>query len=306
MGEVGVAGLIGRKGAYAVLRQQLRIPPLALGVAEERAIVVQVGDVRGEIRIICGRTPVASLVIHPECTIRRMSGSDECLVCIGSDAVDLAVLHRGEFQFVGDRAAQKGAWRPVSVGGIADILDIEEDRTTAQCLFVEGKLSADTVLERITARSQYGNCSCGIGMIKFEGHLVIDSSFLHQAAKTSLSESVLQDVEVVGAQLVDGDADDESRHRLVFTTAHTGSRVALVSSNNIGWQRLERRQQQGQLGKCLYLCLMGVHIPFKPLEPFKLLKPLRTLSEANCQTSCSCGATGSPTAEGRREDNIVR
>ena len=214
-----------------------------------------------------------------------MSGSDECLVCIGSDAVDLAVLHRGEFQFVGYRAAQKGAWRPVSIGGIADILDVEEDRTTAQCLFVEGKLPTDAILERITACGKNSNGSCGIGMIKFEGHLVIDSAFLHQAAKTSLSEAVLQDVEVVGAQLVDGDADDESRHRLVFTTAHTGSRVALVSSNNIGWQRLERRQQQGQLGKCLYLCLMGVHIPFKPLEPFKLLAPSSARVERSVTTS---------------------
>ena len=131
-------------------------------------------------------------------------------------------------------------------------------------------------------------------MIKFKGHLVIDSSFLHQAAKTSLPEAVLQNVEIVGAQLVDGDANDESWHRLVLTTAHTGSRIALVCSNNIGWQRLECRQQQGQLGQCLYVSLMGIHVM------------IRTLSEANCQTSCSCGATRLPTAGGRRVDNIVR
>ena len=68
-----------------------------------------------------------------------------------------------------------------------------------------------TAILMIAACGQHGDGSSSIGMVELEGHLVIDLSFLHQAAEPALSESALQDVEVVGAQLVNRNADAELR-----------------------------------------------------------------------------------------------
>ena len=144
-----------------------------------------------------------------------MSGREDRAFGIGGDGVDFTPSFRSDFQLVADRGRQQFLGRIMIARIIAEEIGIVERRYFLRFFEVEDPAAGNAVRRRISTGEEGGESRCLIDVAESEADVMVNGSFVEKAFESAFAEGVVEIFDIIAAQLVDRDVNDQLRGMLL-------------------------------------------------------------------------------------------
>ncbi|CCZ47064.1 unknown [Bacteroides sp. CAG:661] len=184
-------------------------PDDVLDAEIDGAGIVVLVEPLGELLIIGGAAPLPVLVVEPEGTVGRMAGTQDSRVAVGGDGVDLGVVAGGYLQLVGHGRREQLGGRAALVGIVAHVVGVVHTAARRQGGHVHPLACDDAVGGGRTTCEEGGGGRRAVGLAERHLGLAEHLAFAHEALEALFSIQRRERLQVVGAQLVDVQGDDQ-------------------------------------------------------------------------------------------------
>ena len=175
--------------------------------------------------IVTRRTPFARLIVNPDGSIGGVACRENGCLHVGRNAVYDSLALGGHFEFIANgRNAQVFRRSVFARAAHALVSRIGHAEHGAQCGAVHPFRAHDAVVRGCCSR---GDCRCGAGAVGVgEGilRLLVDEAFAQQPFPSLFAIEWHEGFEIVRAQLVHQNVDDQPRNGRALTADRTAAR----------------------------------------------------------------------------------
>ena len=176
----------------------------------------------GQVLAVIGRSGPFAIFVYPDSSVGSVAGREDGRVAEGCYGIDQGPAFGGYLEFVANGR------RHDMVGGILEFW-VAVAGDGLQRVAVEPLLANDTIIIRCGSCLNGGNGRCPVDGRKGVGHVLEYLALLEQLAETFLGIERSEGLDIVGAQLVNGDVDHKLGRRI--------ERLCLCGSGGDGDER---------------------------------------------------------------------